>query len=104
MDSSTAIRDVPDGCTLAARVQPGANRNAVGGMYAGALKVSISAPATDGRANDALIAFVAEWLGVPRARVALVAGATNRCKTCGLKERARPRCRPRWLRFAECGW
>lgn len=76
-----AVRDVADGCTLAVRVHPGAKRNTIGGMHAGALKVSITAPATDGRANDALIAFVAGWLDVPRARVSLLAGATSRAKT-----------------------
>jgi hypothetical protein len=81
MDSSTAIRDIPDGCTLAVRVHPGAKQNAIGGMHAGALKVSITAPATDGRANDALLAFMAERLDLPWARVSLLAGATSRSKT-----------------------
>jgi hypothetical protein len=75
------MRDVSDGCTVAVRVHPGAKRNAIGGIHAGALKVSITAPATDGRANEALIAFLAERLEVPRARISLIAGATNRNKT-----------------------
>ena len=81
MNEGLAIRDAADGCTLAVRVHPGAKRNAIGGMHAGALKVSITAPAADGRANHALIAFVAKQLGVPRARVSLLAGATSRSKT-----------------------
>jgi len=81
MSEQPAMRDVPDGCTLIVRVHPGAKRNAIGGLHAGALKVSITAPAIDGRANDALIAFMAEWLDVPRARISLVSGATNRSKT-----------------------
>jgi hypothetical protein len=76
-----AVRDVLDGCTLAVRVHPGAKRDAIVGMHADALKVSITAPAADGRANDALIAFLAERLDVPRARVSLLAGATSRTKT-----------------------
>ena len=81
MDDACALRDVADGCTLSVRVHPGAKRNAIAGIYAGALKVSITAPATDGRANDALIAFIAERLEVPRARVSLIAGPTSRSKT-----------------------
>ena|SRR5437868_9017703 len=81
MDGPAAIRDVADGCTIAVRVHPGAKRNAIGGLHAGALKVSITAPAIDGRANEALIAFLAEWLDIPRARITLIAGATNRSKT-----------------------
>jgi uncharacterized protein (TIGR00251 family) len=77
----TVVRDVADGCTLVVRVHPGAKRNAIGGMHTGALKVSITAPATHGRANDALIAFVAEWLDVPGARVSLLAGPASRTKT-----------------------
>lgn len=81
MDVPMVLRDAADGCVLAVRVHPGAKRNAIGGIHAGALKVSITAPATDGKANDALIAFVADWLNVARARISLVAGATNRSKT-----------------------
>lgn len=81
MSEEVAARDVADGCTIAVRVHPGAKRNAIGGMHAGALKVSTTAPATDGRANDALIAFLAERLHLPRARISLVAGATSRGKT-----------------------
>jgi uncharacterized protein (TIGR00251 family) len=81
MTEPLALRDVADGCTVAVRVHPGAKRNAIGGIHAGALKVSITAPATDGRANEALIAFVAEWLDLPRGRISLIAGATNRSKT-----------------------
>jgi uncharacterized protein (TIGR00251 family) len=74
-------RDTPDGCTLALRVHPGAKRNAITGVHDGALKVSLTTPPTDGRANEALIAFLAERLRLPRARIALVSGASSRSKT-----------------------
>ena len=73
-------RDVTDGCTLSVRVHPGARKNAVSGVHDGAVKISLTTPPVDGRANEALIAFVAEVLGIPRARVSLVAGATSRAK------------------------
>jgi len=63
------------------RAHPGARRNAVTGVHDGALKVSLTTPPTDGRANLALIAFLAELLGVPRARVTLLTGATSRTKS-----------------------
>ncbi len=81
MSESLAIRDVEDGCIVAVRVHPRAKRNAIGGLYAGALKVSIKAPALDGRANDALIEFLSRWLKVPKMRISLIAGATSRRKT-----------------------
>lgn len=75
------IRDTPDGCVLAVRVHPGARRNAVTGIHDGAIKISLTTPPTDGRANDALIAFLAERLHIPRARIALLTGATSRSKS-----------------------
>jgi hypothetical protein len=73
-------RDVTDGCTVSVRVHPGARRNAVSGVHDGAVKISLTSPPVDGRANEALIAFVAELLRIPRGRVSLVAGMTGRAK------------------------
>ena len=76
-----ALRDVPGGCTLPVRVHPGAKHNAIIGTHDGALKVSLTTPPADGRANTALIAFLSERLHVPRAHIELLTGATNRSKT-----------------------
>ena len=73
-------KDVADGCTLSVRVHPGARKNGVTGVHADAVKIALTAPPVDGKANDALIAFLADALHLPRARVALVAGATSRAK------------------------
>lgn len=75
------IRDSSDGCTLPVRVHPGARRNAITGIHDGALKVSLTTPPTDGRANQALIAFLAGELRIPRARVTLLTGAASRTKS-----------------------
>jgi uncharacterized protein (TIGR00251 family) len=74
------VRDVPDGCTLKVRVQPGAKRTAIAGVYGSELKIALNAPPVDGRANEALIAFVAENAGLPKARVSLVSGPASRSK------------------------
>jgi uncharacterized protein len=79
MDASFA-KDVSDGCTLSVRLHPGARKNSVTGVHADALKIALTAPPVDGKANEALIAFIAEALDLPRARVVLVAGATSRAK------------------------
>jgi uncharacterized protein (TIGR00251 family) len=79
MDSSFA-KDVTDGCTLAVRVHPGARKNNVTGVHADTLKIALTAPPVDGKANEALIAFLADTLRLPRARVALVSGLTSRAK------------------------
>src|SRR5262245_34059868 len=68
------------GATLAMRAQPGARKNAVLGEQAGALKVAVSAPPEDGRANAALVDVLRDWLGLKRSQVELAGGATNRNK------------------------
>jgi uncharacterized protein len=80
MDPSFAT-DVADGCKLAVRVHPGARKNAVTGIHADALKIALTSPPVDGKANEALIAFLAEALRLPRARITLVAGISSRSKT-----------------------
>jgi uncharacterized protein (TIGR00251 family) len=74
-------KDVADGCTLAVRLHPGARKNCVTGVHADAVKIALTAPPVDGKANEALIEFLAEALRLPRARIAIVAGLTSRTKT-----------------------
>jgi uncharacterized protein YggU (UPF0235/DUF167 family) len=62
------------------RVRPGASRTAVGGEYAGALVVAVSARAVDGRATEAALVALAEAIGIRRRDVTLVTGATSRTK------------------------
>ena len=79
--AQTFARDVPDGCTLTIRLHPGSRKNAVTGVHAEAVKIALTAPPVDGKANEALIAFLAETLHLPRARINIVAGLTSRSKT-----------------------
>ena len=81
---SLSLRNAPGGCTLTVRVHPGARRNAITGTHAGALKISLTTPPTDGRANAALIAFLAGQLKIPRGQITLLTGATSRSKTLRL--------------------
>ena len=61
-------------------VQPGAGRTAVAGRHGDALKIKVGAPPEGGRANEAVVALMAEILGVPAASVTVVGGATSRSK------------------------
>jgi uncharacterized protein (TIGR00251 family) len=70
---STAIR-------LSVYVQPRASRNEVVGMHHGYLKIRLAAPPVDGAANSALVAFIADELGVARSSVRIAMGATGRRK------------------------
>ena len=62
------------------RLQPRASRNEIAGAHGGALRVRLHAPPVDGAANEALVAFLAERLAVPRRGVRIVSGATSRTK------------------------
>jgi uncharacterized protein (TIGR00251 family) len=74
------IRDTPEGATFAIRVQPRAKRNAISGTLGDALKVALTAPPVEGRANQGCIEFLAEILGVPRSSVTIAAGQSSRSK------------------------
>ena len=78
------LRPTDGGCILTVRVHPGAKRNAITGTHNDALKISLTTPPTDGRANPALIAFLAERLDIPRLSIELISGAINRSKTLRL--------------------
>jgi len=82
---SLTLRATTSGCTLNVRVHPGARRNVITGTHDGALKISLTTPPTDGRANAALISFLAETLNIPRAAITLTTGATSRTKTLHLE-------------------
>jgi uncharacterized protein (TIGR00251 family) len=78
------LRAVAGGVTLAVRVQPGAKKTAIVGVYGeGApaqLKIAVQAPPVEGRANAALIAFLAEMFSLPKSAVELVSGELLRNK------------------------
>ena len=74
------IRDTPAGATFAVKVHPRARKNAITGATGDALKLAITAPPVEGKANQACIEFLAEFLNVPRASVTIVAGQSSRNK------------------------
>ena len=66
---------------LHCHVQPGASRDAFAGLYGERLKVQISAPPVDGKANKHLLKYIAKAFGVAKTRVRLVRGELSRQKT-----------------------
>ena len=75
-----AVTDHTDGCVLPVRAQPGARKTGVLGERNGALKVAVTAPPEDGRANQALAEALREALGLKRSQVELIGGHTSRDK------------------------
>ncbi len=74
------ITEVRSGVTFPVQVVPRAGKNEIAGIHGDALKVRLTAPPVEGRANEALIAFLAQRLGVRKSQVEIVAGATSRRK------------------------
>ncbi len=74
------IRDSPRGATFAVRVQPRARKNAIIGELDGALKLALTAPPIEGKANAACVEFVANLLKVPRSSVTIASGQRGRNK------------------------
>ena len=66
--------------TVTLHVQPNARKNEIAGLHGDALKIRISAPAVDNKANAALIDFLSETLGVSKSAFAIRHGATGRRK------------------------
>lgn len=78
----------PDGVLVSVRAQPGARKNAVVGEHGGALKVAVTAPPEDGRANAALVELLRDWLGLKRSELELATGQTNRNKQVLIRGRS----------------
>jgi uncharacterized protein len=75
-----AIQNSPTGATFAVRVHPRAKKNAITGEVGDALKLALTAPPVDDKANEACIDFFAKLLKVPRSSVTIAAGQTSRTK------------------------
>ena len=78
------LRSVAGGVTLAVRAQPGAKKTAILGDYgegsAAQLKIAVQAPPIEGKANAALIAFLADTFGLAKNKVEIVSGELSRSK------------------------
>ena len=66
---------------LAVHATPGSRRTSVGGSHDDALRVSVTEPADQGKANKAIIKALGEALGISRSNIVLIRGATHRRKT-----------------------
>jgi uncharacterized protein (TIGR00251 family) len=78
------IRATAEGVTLAVRAQPGAKKTAITGIYGegdtAQLKIAVQAPPLEGRANQALIEFLAKHFGIAKSAVELISGELSRSK------------------------
>lgn len=77
-------RRAGDLITLTLHVQPGAKRTEVSGLHGEALKIRLAAPPVEGRANEALLKFIADFFGVPLRQVELKQGGQSRHKVVAI--------------------
>ncbi|HET6922662.1 MAG TPA: DUF167 domain-containing protein [Anaeromyxobacteraceae bacterium] len=75
------LREEAGGVALELLVRPRASRSRAAGEHGGRLKIQLAAPPVDGEANAALVAYLAEALGVRKADVTIVRGESGRRKT-----------------------
>ena len=74
------LRESAGRTTLTLHIQPGAKKTEVAGQHGDALKIRLASPPVDGKANAALINFVADRLGLAKSAVSLKSGQTSRRK------------------------
>ena len=75
------LHDGKKGAALAVRVTPRASKNEIVEVLSdGTVKIRLTAPPVEGKANEALLAFLAEVFGIEKSRLEIVAGATGRDK------------------------
>ena len=74
------IQDTPSGATFAVKVHPRAKKNAITGEVGDEIKLSLTAPPIEGRANQACVEFLANLLKVPRSFVTIASGQNSRIK------------------------
>jgi len=74
------IHESRAGISFDVKVQPRAKKNAVTGVIGDAIKLSLTAPPLDGRANQACIEFLANLLDIPRSSINIASGQTSRRK------------------------
>ena len=74
------VHETPSGVAFAVKVRPRAKKDAITGEIGDALKLSLTAPPVDGRANEACVEFFASLLKVPRSSVTIASGASSRRK------------------------
>jgi uncharacterized protein (TIGR00251 family) len=74
------LNETAKGVTFSIKVQPRARKNAITGTVGDALKLALTAPPVEGRANQAIIEFFAELFEIPRSSVTIASGETSRNK------------------------
>ena len=74
-----------NGVFLSIHVSTGSSKNSIDGLFGNKLKVKIKSPPVDGKANEEIISYFAEFFGLPKRSVQIVKGATSKSKVLFLE-------------------
>ncbi len=74
------VNETTRGVTFAVKVHPRARKNAITGTVGDAVKLAVTAPPVEGKANEAVIEFFADFFAIPRSSVSIASGETSRNK------------------------
>jgi uncharacterized protein len=85
------LQETAKGISFAVKVQPRARTNAITGTVGDALKLALTAPPVDGKANQAVIEFFADLFQIARSSVTIASGETSRNKVIRISGVTRPR-------------
>jgi uncharacterized protein len=75
------IKPCKNGIRFSAIIQPRSSKNEVTGIYKDALKIRLTSPPVDGKANIACLQFFAKWLGISPSKISIVQGLSSKSKT-----------------------
>ena len=84
------VSESAQGVSFAVKVHPRARKNAITGIVGDALKLSLTAPPVEGKANQAVIEFFADLFAIPRSSVTIASGATSRNKVVRIAGVSKP--------------
>ncbi len=84
------VKDIAGGAAFAIKVHPRAKKNAITGVVGEALKLSLTAPPVDRKANQAVIKFFADCFEIPRSSVTIASGETSRNKVVRIAGLSKP--------------
>jgi len=74
------LKQTSAGISFAVKVHPRARKNAIAGTFGDALKLALTAPPIEGKANEAVIDFLADFFDIPRSSITIASGKTSRLK------------------------
>jgi len=84
------VKDTSEGVTFTVKVHPRARKNAITGTVGEALKLALTAPPVEGRANQAVVEFFADLFEIPRSSVTIASGETGRRKVVRVRGVSKP--------------